>query len=407
MPLKRIFAVNSGNAREVRVNVLTAVNSDDIREETDVNGRLCWVISSATLPDNVVMNDILYPADEIEKGYKTLEGTPAPLGHPMVGGEYVSALHPEAYPYLTGAINRNVKRENGRVFVEKWIDKEFAQRNHSELVEAIEKRQPIHTSTGLLLTRTPAASGKGYKFVASNMEFDHDAILLNEVGAAQPSQGVGMFVNSSGQKIEVINSELNSEKHDALQDALPADAWLMDFDESVLYYGLESENFEQEYKYENGVAELVGKPYTVKRVTLWERIVNAVTKPKIKSNDNEVVKMDEETKAALDAISGSITALTEKVEGLATKVEAIESATQETQQAAANAQAAKEAELRKVVAERLGETVANALTGEALTDAHAKLTSGKAADVASGAPDLETNSADKFAAPDPATYFAQ
>jgi hypothetical protein len=42
------------------------------------------------------------------------------------------------------------------------------------------------------------------------MVFDHDAILLDEAGAATPDQGVGMLVNADGQdeEIEVINSSL-------------------------------------------------------------------------------------------------------------------------------------------------------------------------------------------------------
>ena len=38
------------------------------------------IVPSATLPDNIIMNGIKYPSEEIEKGYKSLNRSPAPLG---------------------------------------------------------------------------------------------------------------------------------------------------------------------------------------------------------------------------------------------------------------------------------------------------------------------------------------
>lgn len=400
MPLKKLFVVNSANGGSLRVNVTTAVGAANIRDEVDGNGRECWVISSATLPDNVVMNEILYPAAEIEKSYKTLEGTPAPLGHPVVRGELVSATHPEAYPFLTGAINRNVKREDGRVFIEKWIDKEFAEKLHPELVEAINSKQPIHTSTGLTLVASPVANATSHKFVASNMQFDHDAILLNEVGAAKPHQGVGMFVNSTGEKVKVINSELNSEKHEILSAALPDDSWLMDFTEDAVFYSKDGEDYESAYTLKDGVATLTGEQYTVKRKTLWERVANAI-KPKI-FNQSKVKKMDEETKEALAGLTTAMTALTETVGAISGKVDAIEADGKAAAEAVANAQAKQDEALRKEVAEKLGETVANALSGEALKEAHAKLTANKASDLGNGLP---VGNAQAGGAPDFNTYL--
>lgn len=202
---------------QVRINVRTLVNASKIRRETR-DGREVIIVPSATLPDNVVMKGaggpgeaVMYPADEIEKAYRGLEGAPAPLGHPMVNGRYVSARSPEglARSYV-GGHNENVRRENGRVWLDKVIDVQVA--NQSErgraLLAAIDKQEPIHTSTGLLAT-TELVNAADHKYVARNMQFDHDAILLNEVGAATPEQGVGMFVNSAGEEIPVVNNTLD------------------------------------------------------------------------------------------------------------------------------------------------------------------------------------------------------
>lgn len=349
--------------KKIRVNVSTAVNSADIREEVK-DGRTFLVVPSATLPDNVVMNGIMYPADEIDKSFKSLEGAAAPLGHPMVNGQYVSASHPEAYLYNVGAINRNVERKDGRVWLEKWIDKEFAERNAPELVEAVNSGEPIHTSTGLVLERI-AVNGKPYKHEARNMVFDHDCFLLSEQGAATPEQGVGVFVNSAGDQYEVINSELNSEKRDKLAAMLPDDAWLMDFTDNTLYYNVYGKVFEQGYS----DAGLIGDAVQVKQKTVWERIGNAL---KPKSNPVQVDKMTKEEMQALLQVSSEQTAkaVAEQVDkAVAPLKEEIEQLKAER----AEAQNQAEADKRKVVAEHLGEDVAAALTGNALDQAVAKL----------------------------------
>ena len=373
---------------KIRVNIRSVVNHASVREELDVNGRMCIVVPSKTLPDDVVMNDIKYPAAEIAKSFNTLEGTPAPMGHPIVRGQYVGVGHSEAYPFISGAINRNVKRVDGVVHLEKWIDKEYATRNHPSLIEAINKKQPIHTSTGLILERIPVANNDGYKYEAHNMVFDHDAILLNEVGAATPDQGVGVFVNSAGDQYEVVNSVLSegaaSELRNALRAALPGDTYLEDCDETtVIYQSEDIGRVAQTYTLTDGVALLTGEPYNVKRKTVWERVV-AAFKPKPVQVEN---KMDEELKVALAAIAATVTANTAsadaKFDALQAELATIKAAQVKQDEAATVAANAAMADKRKVVAEKLGEVVANALQGEALDAAHAKLQT--AATVVAGA----------------------
>ncbi|WP_102867893.1 hypothetical protein [Pseudovibrio exalbescens] len=204
--------------KQVRVNVRALANMQAVRREKR-NGRDVVIVPSATLPDDVVMNEIMYPADEIEKSYKTLERTPAPLGHPSINGMFVSARDPEGINIgWIGAWNENVRREKGRVYLDKVIDVERASQceGGKRVLDAIEKGGPVHTSTGLLAMMEEANGDVDYKQIARNIEFDHDAILLDESGAATPEQGVGMLVNSNGTttEIEVINSSLDDVEGD-------------------------------------------------------------------------------------------------------------------------------------------------------------------------------------------------
>lgn len=204
--------VNFATNERVRVNVRSAVNTAKVKREKR-NGRDVLIVPSATLPDDVVMNGMLYPAEEIEKSYKQLERKPAPFGHPMINGKFVSASDPEGINLAwVGAWNENVRRENGRVFLDKIID--VARANQSEegraVIAAIDAGDPVHTSTGLYCNLEAANGDVEYKYIARNYEFDHDAILIGEEGAATPEQGVGMLVNAQGeqQTIKVINSSL-------------------------------------------------------------------------------------------------------------------------------------------------------------------------------------------------------
>lgn len=54
----------------------------------------------------------------------------------------------------------------------------------------------MHTSVAVFLEREPAVNADGYEWTAKIHGIDHDAILLDEPGAATPEQGVGLMVNA-------------------------------------------------------------------------------------------------------------------------------------------------------------------------------------------------------------------
>ena len=203
----------------------TSVNRDAVTRRTE-GGIEYIIVNSVTLPDDIVMNGGMYPADEIANSFQSLERTLAPLGHPHINGEFLPATDPIAINHFyVGAYNVNVIREGGRVLIEKHINVAEAQKTDrgkrlldrvAEL-ETSESPRPIHTSVGVFLEIEETdglqtnAAGQEYSWIARNMQFDHDAILLDEVGAAQPSDGVGMAVNSKGEQVEVHTASLDIE----------------------------------------------------------------------------------------------------------------------------------------------------------------------------------------------------
>lgn len=374
---------------QIRVNISTAVNNKKIREEV-VNGRTFIVVPSKTLPDNIVMNGGLYPAEEIAKSYKSLEGTPAPLGHPEYEGEYISANDARAYLFNIGGFNKNVERKNGVVHVEKWIDKEHAERMAPELIDAINHGEPIHTSTGLLCNRGTAPKGANYDWVALNMQFDHDAILLGEAGAATPDQGVGMMVN--GQQMLVVNSTLDnmeSDKRELMSKALGENKWLVDYNDSeIIYQPSDSSDYMAvRYTLANDSVIIEGEAYPVKRLTAWERITNFL-KPKLKP---KVVNMEKEEMQALlaDALSGITAKIDEQAEAIAALTERLD----KKEELEANAKLKTK---REAVAKEFGEVVANSLDEAGLDAMIVKIDAGANAEPVNNKRDND-NSADPLA----------
>ncbi|ELY6235822.1 hypothetical protein [Cronobacter sakazakii] len=385
----------------MQVNVTTKVNSQSIRRET-YNGREHLVLPSYTLPANVVMNGGLYPASEIDAHYQGLEGTLAPLGHPTVNGQFVSAFSPEGINVgHIGAWNRNVKKSGNRVYAEKWVDVQVANQSEGgrellERVAAIERGDdvpPIHTSVAVFLDQLEASEqqkAQGIEWVAKINAMDHDAILLHEVGAAQPEQGVGLMVNADQAKSIKTNSgalvgESYRERERRLEKAArdkfatgPDDyAWIADFTDSqaiVIRNGGDAQVYG--YTSDGGQITFDDTGTKVTRQESWVAIVANKFKSLFTPQDAPATNHKTEgdmplTKEELEQIGSmigeAVATNTEKaIKPLSEKVEALQ-ANQErlTETLTANSRAEEQTK-RAAVAAKHGEVVANALSGEAL-----------------------------------------
>lgn len=418
----------------MQVNVTTKVNSQAIRRET-YNGRPHLVLPSYTLPANVVMNGGLYPASEIDAHYQGLEGTLAPLGHPTVDGKFVSAFSPEGINAgHIGAWNRNVKKSGNRVYAEKWVDTTVANQSEGgrellDRVAAIERGEdvpPIHTSVAVFLDQLEASEeqkSQGIEWVAKINAMDHDAILLHEVGAAQPEQGVGLMVNADQAKTLQGNSgaligesyrERERRLEQAARDKLatgPDDyAWIADFTDSqaiVIRNGGDAQVYG--YSTEGGKITFDDTGAKVARQESWVAIVankvKSIFTPQEAPATNHQTEGDmpltkEELEQIGSMVSEAVATNTEKaIKPLSEKVDALQANQDRLSEALTANSRAEEKTKRDAVAAVHGEIVANALQGDALDVMYKSL--GEAAP-------LGTNSAKNppvTGAPDPAAYF--
>ncbi|HBX5876628.1 TPA: DUF2213 domain-containing protein [Klebsiella pneumoniae] len=215
-----------------RVNVLTVVNSASNITTEIIDGKPHIVVRGITpVVDDIVMNRKLYPAAEIEKAYNTLERNPMPLGHPKVDGKHVSARDVRAVnEYHVGAWLQNVSHKDGKVTGDMYVNRQYAESSEKgkRLINRLDEMitgtnsEPIHISTGLLYSGIAAngeSKGKKYNEIATNMMFDHVAVLLDEPGAGTPAEGVGIFVNAEGDELEIEVVNLADADEPDQQDA--------------------------------------------------------------------------------------------------------------------------------------------------------------------------------------------
>ncbi|MEJ2800627.1 hypothetical protein WAE61_02010 [Comamonadaceae bacterium PP-2] len=294
-----------------RVHIVAAVNAASISK----TGSTYTIRDVCGATDGIVMNGRLYPAEQLAAGAPGLNGKPAPAGHPKnAAGQFISAANGEALATAwIGAYCTNARHEGGRTLVDIVINGEMARATPKgkELVDRLDaaiagtNTDAIHVSTGLNLVEVVAngeSRGKKYTSIATNLQYDHLAILLNEPGAGTPEQGVGMFLNSAGAEAEVETVEIVNTPQDRrfegalgwvrglltnkdvsfdqitsqLQTLLAEGHWIREvFTSYVVWSDRDGKMWRQDYhKAENGSLALVAQPVEVTRQVSYEPVTN-------------------------------------------------------------------------------------------------------------------------------------
>ena len=408
-------------SNKMQVNVLTTINSASNISEQIIDGDPHYVIKNVVpVVDDIVMNSILYPGDEIKKSFHGLDGKPAPYNHPMIDGKYVSAsMTRAANQFSVGAWIENSSHDGSKALVDMKVNKVVADRSDKgkELLSRIEAlrvnedgAEPIQVSTGLLLNRESAkgeSKGKKYSSIARNMEWDHLAILPPGVpGAGTPSDGVGIF-STNGEDIEriVVNLEdsamadesankikwwqrainrltgnqlsfndITEQLRNLIKSELSADSWPYIIAVYDNYFGVEIDGqiYMQSYIVREDMVELVGE--RVKAVYKTE------LEP-VKTTQGDISMTNEELQAtlaeALRPVQESLTAVNQKLADVEEQNKTLR------EQLQANSEQEETMMRAAIMAElKLPEVAVNALTGQALRETYALTT--KAAPISGG-----------------------
>lgn len=298
-----------------RVNIITAVNAANVSK----SGGTYTVKDVVYAIDGIVLNSRLYTGDELVKSVEGLNDRPAPAGHPKDSkGRYISATNGEALSAAwIGAFCTNSRYEGGRALCDITINEAQAKAmpTGAKVIERLDaaisgtNTDPIGVSSGLLLQEVAAngeSRGKKYRSIATNMQFDHLAILLDEQPAGTPDEGIGMFVNAAGaeepvesatltdvpedkrfagltgwiRKLLGNESDLSFEQiADGLRAALPKDSYPREvFARYVVWMDYTNDKlYRQDYSVaSDGSVALTGQPVEVRREVTYEPVSNHV-----------------------------------------------------------------------------------------------------------------------------------
>lgn len=298
--------------RKQRVNILTSVNAANVSRDGDTY----TVRDVVHAVDGIVLNRRLYVGEELAKSVSSLNGKPVPAGHPRDrNGRHISASNGEALAAAwIGAYCVNSRYEGGRAVCDVVINAAQAralpagQEVVSRLDAAIAgtNAEPIPVSSGLMLREVAAngeSRGKRYASIATDIQFDHLAILLKEKPAGSPDEGIGMFVNADGEEQQVEVANLDHEPADvrehnrltawikrllgnaemsfsdvsaALQKSLPDGSWLVEvYDTYAVWAGRDNRLWKQAYTTANGSVAWDASPEEVSRRVTYEPLTNS------------------------------------------------------------------------------------------------------------------------------------
>ncbi|CAN5717101.1 hypothetical protein BH10PSE18_BH10PSE18_08260 [soil metagenome] len=322
-----------------RINILTTVNSANVSKDGDT-----YTIRDVVHAiDGIVLNRRLYTGKELAKSVGTLESRPAPAGHPKDRkGRHISASNGEALgASWIGAWCVNSRYEGGKALCDIKVNGAQAQALPAgkEVVARLDaaiagtNTDPIGVSSGLNLDEVEATGeslGKAYTTVATNLQFDHLAILLSETPAGTPEEGIGMFVNSAGEEEAVETVSVNTDPVDrrsdgvmkkllrkllgngsdmsfdqiseAIRAQLPKDAWPREIFEKYFIWGEYPSDtlWKQEYSIDSsGSLAFIGQAEEVRREVTYEPITNQRTDP-VKDNILAALNAAGITTAGLD-----------------------------------------------------------------------------------------------------------
>jgi hypothetical protein len=146
-----------------------------------------------------VMNELLYPADELAKFTSSWDGRPVTLFHPKnADGEFISANSEETPEEVHLGLLRNTVFDES-LKSETWLDIEHTRETRPEVLEYYEgQKDKLEVSTGLwgdVVRVAGKHDGVDYKGIMTNIRPDHLALLPGGEGACSWKAGCGLRAN--------------------------------------------------------------------------------------------------------------------------------------------------------------------------------------------------------------------
>lgn len=149
---------------------------------------------------------LFYDGNEISKSVASWNHKPLTVGHPQLGGQYVSGCLPETIDqYSVGMVlNAKWNKSRKKLQAEAWFEETRLDvvPGGNRIKEALTKQEPMEVSTGLFVDNELASGnyeGREYRGRARNFRPDHLAMIASGVGACSIKDGAGLLVNKDPQ----------------------------------------------------------------------------------------------------------------------------------------------------------------------------------------------------------------
>lgn len=154
-----------------------------------------YLVGPVIMAREIVMNELLYTADDLKISVPHWNGRPIVVNHPKDDeGNFLSANDPTILEKTgIGLVFNTSVDKKARLKAEAWIDME-AVKNHKKVEKKIADGEMLEVSTGLFLypeKKKGEFGGRKYKGVARNHKPDHLAILPDVKGACSVEDGAG------------------------------------------------------------------------------------------------------------------------------------------------------------------------------------------------------------------------
>lgn len=202
-------------------------NTGQIARRT-LNGRTYAIVPCVALVPGV-RNGELVPNDEVAVFPEGWNGRPVPLGHPQVGGAYVSANQPDVWETVIGTFF-NAQIHDGRLKGEMWLDEQRIRDAGGPALQALERidaGEMVEVSTAYWAQLEDVRGeyeGEPYSGIQRGLRPDHVALLATAVGACSIEDGCGAnrynarFIANEGETMsDVIDEIVEGEQVDDCQ----------------------------------------------------------------------------------------------------------------------------------------------------------------------------------------------
>lgn len=220
---KRKFRANRGAAAAFRLGASASSAAVEIRHERR-SGRDFLIVPVVALTQTVLecvtcTEPELAPADEFAREPEAWNGLPLCYEHPQdAEGNYVSARAAAAKDFIIGHVE-NSRRDGDRLLMDAAVDIERAkQLGADEVLERLEKGEPVEVSTGFWCETVKASGSQGdraYTAVQYGHQGDHLALLgPDATGACSWEQGCGAPRAAKGKAMPTkLRSNCGDAKH--------------------------------------------------------------------------------------------------------------------------------------------------------------------------------------------------